>query len=327
MIAICEPECKSFSHEKFNSGFIYGLRLAYPQDKILFYADLSHIEAIKRILEQNGITIGDIEYIPIKFLETGSPVAFIQYSLLFYRILSDLVVLGMDKLFLLSFNSQNLYLIKRLKQRQKFSGIKFTLVCHGIFETIADERIERISLQSIKERAIIGRIRQAKWKRLPRKVINVIKGCYAALVVYWNNICLKWLPLKKILLWRQSVDFKYILLAQQSIVNVRKYIDVKGFSFHTVVLPTIFTEVASRERNEYVKFAVFGYGYPAMLQKVLSCLSSKKVNRAYEIRIIGMDNSGTEGFSNVTCPSSGKPLSRKEMEKYVSDIDIYLILK
>ena len=326
MIAICEPQCKSFSHEKFNSGFIYGLRLAYPQDKLLFYADLSHIDAIKRIWKWNGIDIGDIEYIPIKFQDTGSPGAFIQYCFLFHRIFSDMAVLGLDKLFLLSFNSQNLYVIKRLKQCQKFSDIKFTLVCHGVFEAIADDRGERMSLQYVEKRSIIERIRKAGWVGLPRKVINVIKGRYDAVVAYWNDICWKWLPFKKILLWRQSADFKYILLATQAIVNVRKYIDVKNFNFYTVVLPTIFSEAVPRGRNEHVKFAVFGYGYSAMLQKVLACLSTKKLNSSYEIRIIGMDGRGTEGFPNITCPSAGRPMSREEMEKNVTDIDMFLIL-
>ena len=50
MIVVCEPQCKSISHEKVNSGFIYGLRLAYPLETIRLYADASHIKALKEIL-------------------------------------------------------------------------------------------------------------------------------------------------------------------------------------------------------------------------------------------------------------------------------------
>ena len=57
MIIICEPQCKYLSHEKVNSGFIYGIRLAYPQEKLRFYADISHIEAIKKILIHDNIII------------------------------------------------------------------------------------------------------------------------------------------------------------------------------------------------------------------------------------------------------------------------------
>ena len=51
MIVICEPQCKSFSHEKVNSGFLYALRLAFPNDRLVFYAHYSHIVSIKSILE------------------------------------------------------------------------------------------------------------------------------------------------------------------------------------------------------------------------------------------------------------------------------------
>jgi hypothetical protein len=66
MITICEPLCKGISREKVNSGFIYNLSLAF-QEKIRFYADGAHIEAIKNILEYDEVVISQIEYNPIRF--------------------------------------------------------------------------------------------------------------------------------------------------------------------------------------------------------------------------------------------------------------------
>jgi hypothetical protein len=91
-------------------------------------------------------------------------------------------------------------------------------------------------------------------------------------------------------------------------------------------LPTIFAEPFDMPGNSYPKFATFGYGNPAMLQKVLIELGKRKISKPYEIRVIGMDASGTDGFQNVYCPSPGKRLERREMEKYARDIDIFLIL-
>ena len=79
MIIICEPTCRGVSHEKFNSGFIYGLSLAYPQETIRFYADITHIEAIKNILIHDKVIIDNIEYIPIKFRDLYSIRGMITY--------------------------------------------------------------------------------------------------------------------------------------------------------------------------------------------------------------------------------------------------------
>ena len=36
MIVICEPSCKSFSHEKINEGFLYVINKLHTNDDILF---------------------------------------------------------------------------------------------------------------------------------------------------------------------------------------------------------------------------------------------------------------------------------------------------
>lgn len=330
MIIVCEPQCKEFSHEKFNSGFIHGLRLAYPQEKILLYADLSHIDAIKNILSKNAINVGDIEYIPIRFQLTGSMAAFARYHFLFKRIFIDVFAAGSDKLFLLSFSPAILYIIKKLKQKRKFKNIKFALVCHGPFEFIANDRGNQLSLQIREEGSFIQKIRNAKLTdllpKITSKVTRLIIRHYQHMVEYIRDLFRLRFSIKKVLLWQPSADFKYILLGKHVIANVQKYIDIKDFNFHTIVLPTVFSEPTPRIRHEYVKFAVFGYGYPAILQKVLTCLSQKKINSLYEVRIIGMATGGLEGFANVTCPSPGKPLSREEMEKNALDIDMFLVL-
>ena len=63
MIAVCELQCKGLSHEKVNSGFIYALSIAFPGEKILFYADHTHIEAIKYILKYKSIIHKSTTYI------------------------------------------------------------------------------------------------------------------------------------------------------------------------------------------------------------------------------------------------------------------------
>ena len=65
MIHICDLICKEMSHEKVNSGFVYGLRLAFPDEKIVVYADKSHIDALANILKVDG----DLKKVKMLLLE------------------------------------------------------------------------------------------------------------------------------------------------------------------------------------------------------------------------------------------------------------------
>jgi len=329
MIFICEPTCTGVSHEKFNSGFIYGLSLAYPQEAIRFYAEITHIEAIKNILINDKIIIKNIEYIPIKFRDSYSISGMLTHYSLFNKMFRDVLETGTNKVFFLSFSPTILYVIKKLKQKSKFLGMKFTLVLHGSFENIANgyDKPAELSLpiKKIKNKYIIQRIRQTKFMDLPRKARMAITP-FINRFMPWQSVFTKLFTDRKMLLWKHSSDFKYIALSPHVITNAVNYIDVKDLNIHTVVLPTVFAEPTPQPNNEYVKFAIFGYGNPLMLHNIVIQLSQKKLKKRYEIRIIGMDNRGTESFPNITCPSPGKVLDRSEMEKYAQDIDMFLIL-
>ena len=332
MIIICEPAARGLTHEKVNSGFIYGLHLAYPQETIRFYADATHIEAIKNILDYDKIIIDNIEYIPIKFQYNYSIRGLFTYYSLFNKMFSDVLENRVNKIFFLSFKPPILYAIKKLKQKSKFRKMKFTFVLHGSFDTVANEYDKPIGLslpiKKMKNKYIIEIkyklqiIRQTKIIDLPKVVIAPFINRFMP----WQLISNKLFTNRKMLLWKHSDDFKYISLSPHIITNAEKYIDTKKLNMYTVVLPTFFVEPTPQPNNEYVKFAIFGYGNPLMLHNILVKLSQKELKQPYEIRIIGMDNKGTDGFPNVTCPSPGKRLDRSEMEKYAKDIDVFLIL-
>lgn len=344
MIIICEPQCKGISHEKFNSGYIYGLRLAYPQETIRFYADISHIHAIRNILHHDNVIIENIEFIPITYRDVKndkgiySVTELLMYYLLFKKMLSDVIETGTDKIFFLSYTPPILYIIKKLKQKRKFQKMKFTFVLHGDFENIADGYDMPTGLplpiKKLQGKSVFQHVRQMKFvdliHKVPRfiliKVAGIMKQCMSIFGMPWQFISARLFTTKKMLLWKHSTDFKYIANSPHIIANAEHYIDVKKLNMYAIVLPTVFAEPIPQPHNEYVKFATFGYGNSLMLHNVAFLLSHKKLKRTYEIRIIGMDSIGTEGFLNITCPSNGKVLDRSEMEKYAVDIDMFLIL-
>ena len=329
MIIICEPIARGSTHEKFNSGFLYGLHLAYPQDDIRFYADTTQIEAIKKIIDYDKIKIENIEYVPIRVKNLHGVRGVLTYSSIFKKIFSDAIEAKVNKIFFLSFNPTILFVIKKLKQKIKFTEMKFTFVLHGSFETVANgyDKPTQLSLpiRKIKNQNDIKYklriISQTKFTDLP-KVISPFIDRFMPGQLIFNKLFTD----RKMLLWNHSADYRYIALSPHIIKNAEKYIDVKELNMHTVILPTVFREPSAQPDNEYVKFAIFGYGNPLVLHNILVKLSQKDLKHPYEIRIIGMDNRGTSEFPNVTCPSPGKRLDRSEMEKYAEDIDAFLIL-
>jgi hypothetical protein len=329
MIIICEPQCKEFSHEKVNSGFIYALRLAYPEEKLLFYAHKTHIEAIRDILYHDNAVIDNIEYMPISFQSSFSKAGMRSYGNLFTRIFLTSLANGTDKIFFLSFSAPILYTIKKLKQKPVFANMKFALVAHRDFENIADDADPLVihpAPPPSQKKSLSEKINRIKLHEIAAKI-------YAKLHFYWDKamterqtaFALKYIT-KDMILWENSVDFRYIVLSPHILPNAAKYIDVNEIIIHTVFFPTIFAPVSSRPENEFVKFAIFGFGNSAMLNKVLLNLSKRSLKQKYEIRLISMDTRGTVGFENVTCPSQGKALTRNEMESYATDIDLFLIL-
>jgi len=330
MIVVCEPQCKGFSHEKVNSGFLYGLRLAFPKETLRFYAEQTHINAIKEILKHDNVIVDDIEYIPISYRELNSITGVVSYFLLLRKLFNDVRSLGESRILFLSFSSVMLFMIKKLKQKSVFSDIKFTFVLHAEFEHIKpnDNNVgNSMPVKTSITKSAVKIIRNQKLSKIMAKLIKLIHLKIRVRVSVTVSLFLSRLfPIKKIIMWKHSNDYRYIVLSPHIINNAEKYIDIKNLNIFTVILPTLFVEPSPMPVNRYPKFGVFGYGNSALLSYIAGRLSAMKFPEPYEIRIIGMDNRGTAEIKNVVCPSPGKPLHRKEMEKYAKDIDMFLIL-
>jgi hypothetical protein len=328
MIIICEPQCKGFSHEKINSGFIFALRLAFPDEKIVLFAHSSHINCLMSIIKHDNITINNIEYISIEYDTLYGYIGMFYYTILLNKLFKYARKNNVYQLFFLSFSAPILYIIKKLKKLSKYVSLKFVFVLHGEFENINTEvKAKKYLLESslISENKF-KKILSIDLKTLPKKLISLINANKEKYFTYRKNEFYNKFPIKDTLINEHSKDYRYIALAPHIIKNAQKYINVKHLNISTVFFPTIFSPITKRHQNNYVKFAVFGYGNSYMLNQILKLLSTKKITNQYEIRIISMDTRGTVGFPNVTCPSRGKQLIRSEMENYAYDIDMFLIL-
>ncbi len=332
MIVVCEPQCIGIDHEKVNSGFLYGLSLAYPKEEIAFFSDTSHFQKIADIFKTNKISSKCIKHFPIRFNVASrfSITGIIRYYLLAKKVFDKTLTLGTDKVFFLSTNPIILYAIKRLKFRSKYKNISCTFVLHGELEDIANKDYKEPYKPVITDAKIYPR-------RVIKTLLNhpgwvfmfILKKILWPFVVLQSNYSMifkRRFRTKKIMMWKHSRQYKYISLSPHVTKNASKYLDTKYLNFYTIYLPIIFIKPFSLPNNKYIKFAVFGFGDSAQMYKMLSLLSKKIIKKPYEIRIISMDDRGTDGFENITHVGNGNVLTRKEMEESARDIDIFINL-
>ena len=326
MVIIYEPLCKGFSHEKINSGFIYSFSKAFPGEVIYFYAHKSHIKAIKSIIINDDLLIDNLFY---KDLFVFRNITFLSYVINVYnlfRIRKKLKNHKQVKLFLTSYNTLILYIIKSFKC---FNEIKFYLVLHGSFEEINTGELSIKSNQilehQIPDKSILQRLNNISFNKILKYFFllfskNILK--YSIFKV----IFLKKFNSKKILEWGSNKNLTFIAISKHIIINAKKILDLDKINIKYHFYPNQFHNIYKMNCNKHVKFAIFGYGDPLILYNISKNLEKRYIQKDFEIRIIGMDNSITKYFSFIKSPSNGRTLKREEMEKMVNDIDFFLIL-
>lgn len=346
MIAVFDPHCTNFSHEKVNSGFIYGLRLAFPDEKIRFYADPTHLAAIRKILDHDGISIGNIEYVPAEFLNPYTIAGYFKTCSHFKKVFRDVLQNGSDKIFVLTYMPPHLHLIKKLKKKAQFSKLKFTFVLHGSFERIAgpaagpDPSLLPLPVKKVEH--VDKPVHQKTWAEKSRREkltttnpIDFLRGIGSALkrrfsFGIWEKYLQKNLTEEKVLLNEPGDDYHYIALSPHILPHAARFMDISKLKIYPVILPTFFRNSVPRAENANVKFAAFGgSGTSLPLYNLAYKLNQKNPKQPYEIRIIGgMDDRSAEAewFPSVKRPSKGKAISRDEMEEQAKDVDFFLVL-
>lgn len=327
MIIVCEPQCKGISHEEVNSGFIYGLHLAYPKEKINFFAEKDHFRKINDLLKDNKIHLPSFVNSSINFNAESSFTfgGLIKYHLLVKHVFDISLSHNQTKIFFLSNNPIILFNIKLLKSQRKYKGICCTIVLHGELEDIANNNYKNPYEPVTKTALTINRF-------IKHPGIILLFACqtlswpYRMIYSKYTLLFKKIFRTKTIMMWKHSNKYHYISMSPHVTQNAKKYIDIDYLNFYTIFLPIIFTKPQPSRKNNFIKFAVFGYGDSSQMQKMLGILSKRKITKPYEIRIISMDSRGTEGFPNVTILSQGKVLTRKEMEDATQGVDVFINL-
>jgi hypothetical protein len=299
-------------------------------------AHRSHLTAIANILEHDQVKIEKLEYRAIPFKEAESFYSFICYFHQRYSILAEVVKSGENRILFLSYCSSLLWILKKYRGHfGLFKKLNFLIVLHGSFENIRnpdnreDQETSSVPLKPIQNsrKSFRSKLRKAlstKPRALIIKIIEIFLRNLKRGTTKWPKISERLFNEKQIV-ETGNVGFRYLALAPYITENAYKFLDRKKVDIRWVFLPTIFSKMENKLRNKNLKIAVFGYGNSKRLSEVSAYLFDLKKDFNFEIRIVGMDSRGTEGYPFISVPDHG-PLKRDRMEFLVRDIDFFLIL-
>jgi len=315
MIAVCEPACAGPSHETPNAGFIAALLKSFPGEEIVFYGEKQHWSIAKENLGKKGIATDLIRFRPIFVAEYNLPLSLLSCL----RMLRELTKEKRSTILFLAVHPVQEYILKKLCVAF-FPNIKCIFVLHGALEALSGET-QAATPVIVEKKTVLERLRGKSLAQICMRAWVILWGRMAGFFTIRCDIG------KSLLLLQGTGRFNHIALSPHIEPNLSRYIDTAKLNLHTITMPAVFSaELPARPINAYVKFGIFGYGNAGMLQRLNMALAKLDIRQNYEIRIIGADGRGVEGYPQVTQPISGRPLTREEMEELVRDIDMQMIL-
>jgi len=324
MIYVCEPQCKSGSHESFNSGFLHGLGEIY--NDIYFYAEKTHIIYIKSYLSlRNSSCIKKINYKEITFLNNIND---FRQLFFYYKIFNNIFkrITENDKILFLSTNPMALFILNKLVKKQKYKNIILNIVLHGGIEELIP--IQKNNLLANTRLNIIS----SKPLEKNNKVIYFIKKIYrfvryrikAILLETYNSLNHAFFNYKSFFSNKRDLSsFNFIVLSKHILNNL--HINNSTFKMKLCFLPCIFPLNPVEIKNDYPKLAIFGYGTGnGLFEEFLEKLDNLNPSKKYEIRLISTRSyQGIERYKNITLNRSNF-IPRIEYEKLAEDIDFFI---
>ena len=314
MVVICEPSCKSFSHEKINEGFIYVINKLHTDD-ILFLAHKTHWAVLKKSLIKNKVDISRINFVNISVSNNGS--FDLLYSLKnIFKLKRISKKYNVEKIIFLSSSKGLLFCLKNILPL----NIEKYFVLHSELEELRDKIKLDEQLIDIPNQSIIQKLKKINFKIFKNK-FNLILKRLDPFQNFINKHAIKHLIEQK-----HDSSFNYLVISEHIYINLKNKIDLKNLNISYVDYSQLSYDILNKTNNKYPKFAIFGYGDSKMLYNLNLILERLNIKSPFEIRIIGMDNRATSTFPWITFPSNGQTLSRTEMESLLEDIDFNLIL-
>lgn len=317
MIIIFEPQCIGFAHEQFNAAFLYGYSLAYPNEKIIYFAEKEHLKCVKHVFNSANLSLNEIVFTEIEIPESNSlanPRVVFEYSRILKNLLSYAYKNDCNKIVFLSIYTYSLIPLKYLLQFKYNNSIQVHIAMHGILEFIKRKNFLLLSefYQKVERRfrkffgiANIQLKYKLKNKYLYEKLFKI------SLQLFSNK------------------NITYFVFREDSLKKIKEYLPKIHKHFNSIDLPYIYKNVKNNHELEFSNlkiFATFEKGYTNKLNEVVQILSQDSVlANNFEIRIIGgIANEKLTIFKQIKYVGINGKLSRKEIEEYIRDVKYLL---
>lgn len=313
-IAICEPICKEFSHESFNSAYLVALSEIFKNYELCFFAHQSHIDAMQKNLALRGIELRNLSYEDIDFKDSYFYYgANKKYKKVIEQIQTYLQDQDKKVIFCTSINP----LFANLLSKNNYYVI--SVVHGGLEEFSIDEYVNSLKTK-INYRVIVSALLHRKFQNIYREFIRFSTKKRARRLI--NNKCFSF---RKMILDTDIKRFSFILNSEHILNNLEQLIGHRD-NLYCIPLFKLSPIKIPQKNHDIPIFAVFGYGANNdLLSKLVEYLKKSIGNKYdYEIKNIGMQNY-SDNSKNVHFIQYSKGfLDREDMEYLLSDVDFLL---
>lgn len=292
MILLVEIQCKDWEHTSVNAGMIRLLRKAFPDEKIIFYAEEKHINCVREITNQCQI---EFETKCFKFVDwrKESVEKTKEYQKLLETIVAGEVEVG--RMMILSCNKGIMLAINQLAR--KYPTINFYLVLHSALEDV----FHKISLFDYCYQKFYHLLHEKRWyKTISMK--NCMNSCNMPnchFIIY--SPCYK--EALQGIIKRNIVD-KIIFIHHP-------YYDYKGFH----------EKICSKKIN----IGIYGQAVNEDAYRIVECYNEKYDNGRICFKIVAREDNPILSLKNTNRLFESNYVSGEELRKAIQNMDYILI--
>jgi hypothetical protein len=316
MIILIEPQCKGFAHEQVNAGFLRGYSLAFPEEKLIYFAEKEHISCIQEIFVSCSFSSDEIDFIENEIPDANRLSSIFRYYLLLKKVLQYAYEEKCNRIVFLSIHTFNLIPLKILLKFRYNRFFKIHIIIHGIIESVKKrnylfpcDSYGKVFNLTIKLFRLFGLEILSKPGSSNRFLYE--KLLRASLNLFGNK------------------NITYFVFRSDSLNKIKELLPKIKQHFGYIDHPYLYTKknlVCKSDSSGFKIFATLGQGNLNAVNEVVRNISpSVSPENDFEIRIIGGNpNQSASDYERIKIVGKGRSLTRNEIENQM--IDVHYVL-
>lgn len=292
MILLVEIQCKDWEHTSVNAGMLRLLSNAFPEEKIIFYAEEKHINCVREITNQYQIEF-DAKALEFNDWRKES----VEKAEEYYKLLESIVAKEseIDKMMILSCNKGIMISINQLAK--KYSFVNFYLVLHSALEEV----FHKMSLFDYCYQKYYHLLHEKRW---------------------YKNI-----SMKKCMNRCTMQNCRFIIYSpcyEEALKGIikKKVIDKLIFIHHPY-----YEYQGTNQESDYKKvtIGIYGQAMNENAQRVVECYNNKYDNGRISFQIMAREDNPILKLKNVNRLFKNNYVSSEELREAIQNMDYILI--